>query len=937
MLSPDFVILTGVAYVGLLFLIAWVSEQRANSGYTRFLRSPVVYTHSNSVYCTAWSFFGAVGTAARNGLEFLAIYLGPTIVFVGWWVLLRKLISISHSQRITSVADFLSSRFGKSSRLAVLVTLIAVISVTPYVALQLKAITTSIQAVSVAKGGEGHLARLDELTLAFGVAVGMAMFTILFGTRNVDAREQHPGVVAAIAFEAVVKLIALLAVGVFVVFGLGGGMSEIFTRAAAAGLEIHEQSPLGSRWIAVLVLSACAVICLPRQFQITVVENSDENHLRTAAWAFPAYLLLMSVFTMPIAFYGMSTMPEGSNPDMFVLTLPMSAGYDALALFAFIGGFSSATSMIIVASIALSIMVSNHVVLPLMLRGERLPEETGKQDIARLLLRARRVSIAVMLLLGFLYFWFTKDSDALAPIGLISFAGVAQFLPALLAALYWRNATLPAALAGTLVGFCVWAWTLFLPSFKSTSSAVATLMLEGPWGITALRPEALFGMDGYDPLVHSVFWSLLLNASTLAIVSMLTSQEAMERIQATLFVDAFRRRASLQPHTITGSATIGELFFVAERVLGWKQADALFDSSGIDRNRSNLDVDVPPDFIAKLEKELAGSIGSASAHILLTTVVARETISLEEVMRMADETQQAIEYSHELELKSRELRTTAQQLQEANAKLQELHLQKDDFLSQVSHEIRTPMTSIRSFSEILMTERDLPADQIERFISTIHNESVRLTRLIEEILDLSALEHGQRNWQKSLIDGEEVLDKSIAVCEALARRRTAVIEFGPRARRGRVLADAGRLNQVFINIIANAISHNDAPDPRVHVTSRVEGGRYIVEISDNGSGVPEPYKSTIFDKFVRAGESTHSGAGIGLGLGLNISRRIVEGLGGKLALVDGFLPGACFQVSLPLQADSGQVRRSEAPGDGRRSPGNRGDRTDQPEPAGETG
>ena len=901
MLSPDFVILTGVAYVGLLFLIAWVSEKHADGSYARLLRSPAVYTLSISVYCTSWTFYGAVGTAARSGLEFLAIYMGPTIVFVGWWFLLRKLIRISHAQRITSIADFLSSRFGKSSHLAVLVTLIAVVTITPYIALQLKAITTSIQAVSVAKGGEDHLARLDELTLAFGVAVGMALFTILFGTRNVDAREQHPGVVAAIAFEAVVKLIALLAVGVFVVFALGGGMSDIFSRAVEAGLDIHEKEPLGSRWLAVLVLSGCAVICLPRQFQITVVENANENHLRTAGWAFPAYLMLMSLFTMPIAYYGLATMPAGSNPDMFVLTLPMSAGYDALALFAFIGGFSSATSMIIVASIALSIMVSNHVILPLVLRGARFPEETGERDIARLLLRVRRMSIAVMLLLGFLYFWFAKDSDALAPIGLISFAGVAQFLPALLAALYWRHATVHGAFAGTLIGFCVWAWTLFLPSFETTSPAIAALLQHGPWGIAALRPEALFGMVGMDPLVHSVFWSLLLNVSALVIVSMLTSQDAMERIQATLFVDAFQRRASMQPHIIRGSATTGELFFVAERVLGWKQASALFEASGVGRDHSNADVDVPPEFIARLEKELAGSIGSASAHILLTTVVAGDTISLEEVMRMADETQQAIEYSHELEEKSRELRTTAQQLQEANAKLQELHRQKDDFLSQVSHEIRTPMTSIRSFSEILMTEQDLTDDQVERFISTIHNESVRLTRLIEEILDLSALEHGERDWENTLNDGETVLDRSIAVCEALARRRMVSIDFGPRACCGRVLADAGRLSQVFINIIANAISHNDAPDPRVHLTSRVANGRYIIEISDNGSGVPVAYRDTIFDKFVRAGDTTHSGSGIGLGLGLNISYRIVERLGGTLSLVEGSLNGACFRVSLPLQ------------------------------------
>jgi len=937
MLSPDFVILTGVAYVGLLFLIAWVSEKQANSGYARFLRSPVVYTLSISVYCTSWTFYGAVGTAARSGIEFMAIYMGPTIVFVGWWFLLRKLISISHAQRITSIADFLSSRFGKSSHLAVLVTLMAVISVTPYVALQLKAITTSIQAISVAKGGaEDHLAGVDELTLAFGVAVGMALFTILFGTRNVDAREQHPGVVAAIAFEAVVKLLALLAVGVLVVFGLGGGMSEIFAKAAAAGLEIHEREPLGSRWVAVLALSACAVICLPRQFQITVIENSNENHLRTAGWAFPAYLLLMSVFTMPIALHGLSTMPEGSNPDMFVLTLPMSAGYDVLALFAFIGGFSSATSMIIVASIALSIMVSNHVVLPLMLRGARLPEETGEPDIARLLLRARRVSIAVMLLLGFLYFWFTKDSDALAPIGLISFAGVAQFLPALLAALYWRNATLPAAFAGILVGFCAWAWTLLLPSFESTSHAVAALMLEGPWGISALRPEALFGMEDFDPLVHSVFWSLLLNVSTLVVVSMLTSQDAMERIQATLFVDAFRRGGST-PHIIRGSATTGELFFVAERVLGWEQANALFEASGIDRDHSNLEADVPPDFIDKLEKELAGSIGSASAHILLTTVVAGDRISLEEMMRMADETQQAIEYSHELELKSRELHTTAQQLQEANAKLRELHRQKDDFLSQVSHEIRTPMTSIRSFSEILMTERDLSPDQAERFISTIHSESVRLTRLIEDILDLSALEHGQGNWENALIDGEAVLSRSIAVCEALARRRMVSVEFGERACCGWVLADAGRLSQVFINIIANAISHNDAPQPRVHISSRMQAGCYVVEISDNGSGIPEGYRNSIFEKFVRAGQSNHSGAGIGLGLGLNISHRIVERLGGRLALADGHLKGACFRVSLPLRSDCSHVTMAGSLADGSIPVGDTADRTDRPAPQDETG
>lgn len=900
MLSPDFVILTAVGYVGLLFLLAYVSDARAKRGNAGFLSSPAIYTLSISVYCTSWTFYGAVGTAARNGLEFMAIYMGPTLVFVGWWFLLRKLIRIAHSQHITSIADFLSSRFGKSSRLAVLVTLIAVVSITPYIALQLKAITTSIQTVSVAKGaGTDHLAMLDEVTLALAVAIGMAVFTILFGTRNVDAREHHPGVVAAIAFEAVVKLLALVAVGMFVIFGVSDGISDIYARAVEAGVRIHEREPFGSRWVAVLFLSACAVICLPRQFQITVVENSNEDHLRTASWAFPSYMLVMCLFTMPIALYGLSTMPPGSNPDMFVLTLPMVTGHDTLALFAFIGGFSSATSMIIVASIALSIMVSNHIVVPLALRAVPLGEETGEHDIARLLLRSRRISIAGMLLLGFLYFWLTQDSDALAPIGLISFGGVAQFLPAMLAALYWRRATMNGALAGISVGFVIWAWTLFLPSFASVSPSMAELVANGPWGINALRPEGLFGMKGMDPLVHSVFWSLLANIATLLCVSVATSQNAMERIQASLFVDVFRRSATFRPRIIRGSTSTSELFFVAERVLGWQRAGALFDSAGVPHRQSNSSQGVSANFIARLERELAGSIGSASAHILLTKAVAGDSTSLEEMMQMADETQQAIEYSHALELKSQELHSTAQQLQEANGLLQDLHRQKDDFLSQVSHELRTPMTSIRSFAEILREPEGLTGAQRERFIGTIHNESVRLTRLLDEILDLSALEHGERNWESVPVDPEEVLEQAIAVCEALAKKRFVLIENGARVDGCLVLADTGRLSQVFINIIANAISHNDSENPVVHISSRVSMGEYLVEISDNGPGIPVQYHAKIFDKFVRADPGTMRDSQ-GLGLGLNISHQIVGKLNGRLELTKGALPGVCFRIVLPV-------------------------------------
>lgn len=898
MLSADIVIATAILYVGLLFILAYFGDRHTRTNRSSFLRSPAVYTLSISVYCTSWTFYGAVGSAARSGLEFLTIYLGPTIVFVGWWFVLRKLVRIGRSQAITSIADLLSSRYGKSNRLAVLVTLIAVIGITPYIALQLKAITTSIQAVAASgEGARGSLTGVDDTALAFGIAAGMALFTIFFGTRNVDAKEQHHGVVAAIAFEAVVKLAALLAVGVFVTFGLGGGFEAIYDRALAAGIDIHDQGTFGPRWLSMTFLSAAAIICLPRQFQITVVENASENHLRTAGWAFPAYLLLMSVFTLPIALYGLTTMPAGSNPDMFVLTLPLAAGQSGLALLAFIGGFSSATSMIIVASIALSIMVSNHIIMPIILRSSSGLGQGDGQGVVNLLLVSRRVSIMLILTLGFLYFQMTGDSDALAPIGLISFAGVAQFLPAILAGLYWRDASLTGAAGGVFVGFVVWAWTMFLPSFETVSPAIATIMAEGPWGIAFLRPEHLFGLEGLDPLVHSVFWSLLLNTLVLVVGSILSTQSPLERIQAGAFVDVFRRRAVPQSNFIRGTATANDLFFVAERVLGERRAAALFESAARETGVDPALLDPTPEFIARLERELAGSIGSASAHVMLSKVVAGGDVSLEEMMQMADETQQVIEYSQQLERTSEELRLTAQKLEDANAQLRELDSQKDEFLSQVSHEVRTPMTSIRSFSELLLEPEGLQEAQRRRFVSTIHQESLRLTKLLDEILDLSALERGERSWQNAPVDADAALERAMSVCDALMRQRGVVLEQGDRSGATMVEGDADRLCQVFINLLSNAVKYNEAEQPVVRVTSMVRNGMFIAEVADNGAGIPKGERTLIFEKFARGQRATDQ---TGAGLGLAISRQIIARMNGTLDLVPGTLPGACFRVKLPI-------------------------------------
>ncbi len=904
MLTANFVIFIAVAYVFLLFILAYFSDRVTKGGKKTFLNSPFVYTLSISVYATSWTFYGAVGSAVRNGLEFLAIYLGPTLIFVGWWFILRKLVRIGREHKITSIADLLSSRFGKSNRLGVLVTLIAVIGTTPYIALQLKAITSSIQVIS-ASSNSGVISNFDDGPLALGIAALMALFTIFFGTRNVDANEQHHGVVAAIAFEAIVKLIAFIAVGVFVVFYVGGGLGNIFANANEAGIDIYRSDSFGPRWVAILFLSAAAILCLPRQFQITVVENSNEDHLRTAGWAFPAYLFLMSLFTIPIALYGLTALPEGSNPDMFVLTLPLAENNTLLALLAFIGGFSSATSMIIIATIALSIMISNHIVMPIALRSS---DNLGTQDgrgVIKLLLTSRRVSIAFVLFLGFLYFWFAGNSDALAAIGLIAFAGVAQFLPSMMAALYWREANVKGAIAATLVGFLVWGWTLFLPSFGTSSEFVATIIKEGPFGLTFLRPQALFGLEGMDPLVHSVFWSILLNAITLIAVSLFTKQSSIERIQANRFVDIFSLGREDQAKLVRGSATMNDLMFVAQRVLGGKRAYRLFDDFAKQSGVERTDLSPTPKLISLLERELAGSIGAASAHVVLSKVLSGGEVSLEEVMQIADETQQVIEYSHRLEQTSKKLRSTAKELQQANERLKELDRQKDDFLSKVSHEVRTPMTSIRSFSEILLKHDDLSKEELKKFVKTINQESKRLTNLLDEILDLNALERGERSWQNRPVNSEEILDRVVNICSPIAKQKNVQLENGSRVNKAIINADPDRLAQVFINLITNAIKYNDAKKPKVNISSKISKDNYIVEILDNGSGVSPQDAKNIFEKFSR-GKKNIDGDDGGLGLGLAISREIVNKLDGKLELVKKQVKGACFRVTLPIIDNVGQ-------------------------------
>ncbi|MGY6696971.1 MAG: ATP-binding protein [Roseinatronobacter sp.] len=889
-MSFNLLVLTCLAYVIFLFAVASAAERSAAHGRAAWLRSPLIYTLSLSVYCTAWTFYGAVGYAARSGLEFMTIYLGPTLVFVGWWVILRKLVRIGRENRVTSIADMISARYGKSNLLGIIVTLLCVSAGTPYIALQLQSIAQSFTVFATDPVGSGLAT--DRNLIAFWVAAGLALFTIAFGTRNLDANEQHPGVVTAIAVEAVVKLLALIAVGVFAVWFVASGPSDILTRIDAQALPEWHIQP--GRWTGLILLSAIAIVCLPRMFQVTVVENTDDQHLATASWAFPLYLFLISLFVLPIAVVGLEVMPTGANPDMFVLTLPLQLGQDGLALLSFLGGFSAATSMVIVASLALATMVSNHIVVPLWLKL-RAAQNLDSGDMRLLVLSVRRLSITLVLVFGYIYYVISGGSSALASIGLIAFVGVAQILPALLGALFWRGASRTGAALGLLIGSLVWFYALFLPSFGPDVLLSAQLMEEGLFGQMWLRPYSLFGLTTLDPLLHALFWSLMLNVLAFCLGSFVSFPSPIERVQGALFVNIFDRPGPARSWT-RPIAEAEDLLPMAQRILGVTEGQAFFRAQARTQGKQGFLPDITPEFLEALELKLSGSVGAATAHAMLAQSVGTAAVSVEDLMAVASETAQIMEYSAQLEAKSEELTRTARKLREANEMLQKLSVQKDAFLSQISHELRTPMTSIRAFSEILMEGDGMSVEEQRHFAQIIHDESIRLTRLLDDLLDLSVLEHGQVQLNLAPVMLRGMIDKAITASNSVQAERKFHILRSRDPEAIEIVTDAGRLTQVFINILSNARKYCISDDPQMKIKVQRRGDMVEVDFIDNGAGIPRDKQALIFEKFSRLTDSMQAG---GAGLGLAICREIMHNLGGDITYVPG-QGGAAFRVSFPL-------------------------------------
>jgi len=638
------VIAAAFGYIGFLFFVASYGDRVPQLARGR--TGPLIYPLSLAVYCTSWTFFGSVGLATRTSVEFLAIYIGPILLIVFCAPLLRRIIQLAKSQNITSVADFIAARYGKSQAVAATVAIIAIIGSVPYISLQLKAVASSLETILIDDQAIASIPVIGDIALL--VTIVLALFAVLFGTRQTDATEHQHGLMLAIATESIVKLVAFIAAGAFVTFWMFSPV-ELIERAMKSPEAVRaiEYMPSIGNFITMTLLSFFAIMLLPRQFHVSVVENSSDREVSRARWLFPLYLVAINLFVIPIALAGLVTFPFGAiDSDMYVLALPMEGHSTLLSFVVFVGGLSAGTAMVIVECVALAIMVSNDIVVPLVLQRSPAPRG-GHKDFGNFLLKTRRLAIFVIMILAYFYYR-ALGSAQLAAIGLLSFAAIAQLAPAFLGGMIWQRATARGAMGGMLVGFAVWVYTLFLPSFLDGNADGMLLLQHGPFGIAALKPQALFGTD-LPPLMHGALWSLSLNVLTYVVLSLMRQPTSIERLQAEIFA----------PHALTpltppfrrwrSTVTVQDILGTVGQYLGPVRARQAFDEFAAAR-RMTLDPAMPADFelLQQAEHLVASSIGAASSRLVMSLLLRRRTVSAKAALKLLDDAHAALHFNREM-------------------------------------------------------------------------------------------------------------------------------------------------------------------------------------------------------------------------------------------------------------------------------------------------
>lgn len=893
-MNSGYLLVILLLYLGLLFFIAQWAEGKGNSKWTN---NPYVYSLSLAVYCTTWTYYGSIGVAANSGLNFIPIYLGPVIAFPAWILILRKIIRISRVNKISSIADFISLRYGNSRFMGALVTLIALIAILPYIGLQLKAISETFHIVTNSE--ESNNVFFDTSTY---VAIVLAVFASFYGTRYVDASEKRKGIVTAVAMESLLKLFFFIILGLYVTFYVFDGFDAIYAKASLME-SFEERNTIhglegGMNWMMLIVLSFFSIFLLPRQFHMSIVENNREKHIRTAIWLFPLYLLLFNLFVYPIA-WGGNILFEGKNvnPDMFSLLIPQLFDNTIMTVMVFLGGFSAAISMIVVSSITLSTMLSNNLLIPYGVLGSL--QKDNQESNSERIVNIRRIGIFLLIILAFIYYCYFIMDFSLVSVGMISFVIVAQLGPAFFGAIFWKRGSLNGAVAGIVVGMLICFYTIMLPFLLSSINPGSNFFKEGFFGFTILQPFQLFGLDYLDPIPHALFWSLLFNVLVYMAVSVSFKGNYRERNYAEMYVDIDKYINNHENAFVwKGTAYVSDIQKVLKRFLGEERTNRALSIFKMKYNIAPDNLMADARLVKFAENLLTGHIGTASAKILIESVTKEDKISLPEVLKILEESKENLIINKKLTETSNELKELSSQLKKANENLVLKDKQKDEFLDTVTHELRTPITAIRAASEILHDDDEIPDELKKQFLQNIITESDRLNRLIDKILDLEKFETGKQKIYPTQGSIVQTISKSLSPLQQLISNKKIHVEFDENQNTTFISFDEERIIQVITNLVSNAIKFADEKDGIIIITLSEHEDEYLkVNVFNNGKGVNPEDLESIFDKFYQSSNQNIKKP-IGSGLGLAICKQIIEAHKGKI-WAENVQNGVTFSFTLP--------------------------------------